>query len=312
MQQGIAPGLPSQTPTVTAIQTAPTSRPDEVSIDANADPRLALSELARQEYERLEQTSFIALEELSIGMAQPLPASAEAAAKELGTPMVSVIFRNTALPTGQLSPKLFLVFCAVFLGVAMAGSTVGYFLALVLGIPLVAAGIWVDQQRIRFPPGVAWICPRGLIWQRGSRVRSWRWKEIDDCYVTAYGGWPYFRLRLGDEMLDIVTRGAARPIRLGEFIEARVSANRLPHVLEQLAHGERIWFGSLEMDRGGLRWRYAATTWREVSSVLMDNTWVYIDLTEHVGWLRLPRRYVSFPSLALAVARIMIGERSLQ
>src|SRR5581483_10821197 len=161
----VAAGPPPHAAQETAIRPA--------SLFGSADPAreeaLANSAAARKELERLERSSFAAIEGLGVGLAQPLPEGTDATVEELGAPLASVVLGRRPGAPEALVPWLFLAFCLSILFGALAGSPTVLGTALLMAVMAVAAAVGIERRGRRLVPAVVWVCPRGLLWQLPGR-----------------------------------------------------------------------------------------------------------------------------------------------
>lgn len=93
-----------------------------------------------------------------------------------------------------------------------------------------------------------------------------------------------------------------------ELIEIKLSTNVFLLTLRRIFDGERVRFGSVELDRAGFTApRYFAPR-SEVVRVMSDPTHLHGDCREQPDYHSIRYRTVSFPLLVLAIARVLIED----
>jgi hypothetical protein len=104
-----------------------------------------------------------------------------------------------------------------------------------------------------------------LVWKRGKDAQVIPWDHVRDIFQTLHPVWKKYRLtaRNGFDLTLNENIGNARA--LGELIEEKVTAHRLPAALADLEAGKAIRFGPLGVSHAGLSFDGESAVWGEVS-----------------------------------------------
>ena len=169
---------------------------------------------------------------------------------------------------------------AILLGLAQASGTLALFLILAvflgaIGLPL---GCWlvafsVRQQRTRFL-----IFERGLAFERPQRVECLRWDEIATVRMNSrpWGEGAIYSccLQLSDgRQLAFAKHSSLFPgmAHLCDRIQLELTSRQFPPALEAFDEGRDLHFGSITINRLGIRKGKQLLRWEAIDEVQLHN-----------------------------------------
>lgn len=214
---------------------------------------------------------------------------------------------------------------AVIFGTLFLALSAGALASIARGEMPVFGGLWIAMAflllaglcawglaRRRKPPYTMWVFEEGLFWQLGwSRRGHAPWQDVERfqtghnpmtrtpiCWITMAGR--------TDFEIDVATTPALIPLL--EYMEIRLTATQLLPKLQQLHAGQSLGFGAVRLDQYGIHGRGFAFRWSEVERVVRDRDTLFVQVRGLSEWLPVPYVAVSFPTIVMAIAHIMIEE----
>jgi hypothetical protein len=169
-----------------------------------------------------------------------------------------------------------------------------------------------DAARYRTRPSLKlWVFEEGILLQREGQLIAASWQEIDGFEVSYETGRPLYWLTLKDEDAIILSMGH-RPevVPLMEYVEIRMAAVQLLPRLKSIWSGELERFSDVAISADGIFGPELVARWSEVRGLSADEKWLYIHWKSERRRESIRYRDVSFPTLVMALARILIAEHT--
>ncbi|MBM3997609.1 MAG: hypothetical protein FJ303_26195 [Planctomycetes bacterium] len=171
-----------------------------------------------------------------------------------------------------------------------------------IGAGIAGVGAWFGIFRGRVVTERCWFCPRGMIWMDEGKFDWYRWEDVPELFCDLQSERSAIGISFGENVSWITFSDSAGTREVVDHIERLASAACLKSVLQLLAEGKAIRFGSWRLSQSSIRSPEQEILWinvvdieltqRDIEIVKRDNTTMTIPLEE-----------VPFPSLFLALAR---------
>jgi hypothetical protein len=104
-----------------------------------------------------------------------------------------------------------------------------------------------------------------LVWRRGNDAKVIAWNQVRDIFQTVHPAWKKYRIVASKGVDLTLNENVSNAQALGEMIEEKVTAERLPSSVADLEEGRTVRFGPLGVNRAGLCFDGESAGWGEVS-----------------------------------------------
>jgi hypothetical protein len=191
-----------------------------------------------------------------------------------------------------------------------AEDLVGYLLG---ASALMIIGVSYNFLRRRNPDVTYWFFENGVLMERAERLHVRRWDEVEAFQVNLKKGRAnYWMITVWQDVcVFIKADDAPAAPAIMRWVEAKLTSARFLPTLRRIHHGVRVPFGAMELDRTGCWGPGFSLLWLDIDAVVAGETSMIIEQRDQEAAEQIRYRDVSFPSLMIAIANVLIEEDKL-